>query len=173
MTGWMNKYNIPFNYNWDELFNDKGKFPLSKKALKGEKGVYTHNSVRTGKQDVFPQKELIDMFKSIATNQTPPPPANTIVWEILKSDSSTYSNGLYNFFTAVVRIKGTLNGESIEIEERGDFSDDPTDMFGGGTYSQSEALDQQIFTVKESIVIEGVDVDDNDWENAENTVSIG
>ena len=41
---------------------------MVQKALRGEKGVYTHNSVRTGKSDVWPQKELIDMLKSIATS---------------------------------------------------------------------------------------------------------
>ena len=67
VTGWMSKYNIPFVYDYDELFPNSGD-PLSKKALGGEAGVYTHNSVKTGKSDVFPQKELLDMLKSIATS---------------------------------------------------------------------------------------------------------
>ena len=67
VTGWMSKYSIPFHYDYDELFPNLGD-PISKKALRGEKGVYTHNSVRTGKSDVWPQKELIDMLKSIATS---------------------------------------------------------------------------------------------------------
>lgn len=67
VTGWMSKYNIPFVYDYDELFPNSGD-PLSKKVLGGESGVYTHNSVKTGKSDVFPQKELLDMLKSIATS---------------------------------------------------------------------------------------------------------
>jgi hypothetical protein len=67
VTGWMNKYGIPFVYDYDELFPNSGD-SLSKKALGGESGVYTHNSVKTGKSDVFPQKELLDMLKSIATS---------------------------------------------------------------------------------------------------------
>ena len=67
VTGWMSKFNIPFHYDYDELFPNLGD-PISLKALRGEKGVYTHNSVRTGKSDVWPQKELIDMLKSIATS---------------------------------------------------------------------------------------------------------
>ena len=63
----MSKFNIPFHYDYDELFPNLGD-PISLKALRGEKGVYTHNSVRTGKSDVWPQKELIDMLKSIATS---------------------------------------------------------------------------------------------------------
>ena len=67
VQGWMSKYNIPFIYDYDVLFNPSS---LSKKALKGEKGVYTHNSVRLGKQDVSPQKDLIAMLKSIATGSS-------------------------------------------------------------------------------------------------------
>ncbi len=66
VTGWMNKYNIPFKYNYDELFPNSGQ-SISKNALAGKPGVYTHNSVRTGKSDVWPQAELIAMLKSIST----------------------------------------------------------------------------------------------------------
>ena len=66
VTGWMNKFNIPFVYDYDVLFPNSGE-SLSKAALGGEAGVYTHNSVKTGKTDVWPQKELLDMLKSIAT----------------------------------------------------------------------------------------------------------
>tara|TARA_R110002012_G_scaffold138001_1_gene293157 strand:- start:744 stop:4112 length:3369 start_codon:yes stop_codon:yes gene_type:complete len=68
IQGWMSKYNIPFDYNYGELFPDKR--PLSLKAMRGESGVYTHNSVRTGKSDVWPQKELIEMLISISTSQS-------------------------------------------------------------------------------------------------------
>ena len=160
MTGWMNKYNIPFNYNWDELFNPNY---LSIKALKGEKGVYTHNSVRTGKQDVFPQKELIEMFKSIATNITPPPPSNTIVWEILRSDATNQNNGVENQYTIDVKLRGTLNGESIEFEDRS--------TYGAAGKTIQEVIDEQILYCKEEIVDEGM-MFGNDWATAENTVPI-
>jgi hypothetical protein len=65
MTGWMSKYNIPFVYDYDVLFPNTSS--VSKAAFEGTSGVYTHNSFRTGKSDVFPQAELIQMFKSIAT----------------------------------------------------------------------------------------------------------
>ena len=64
IQGWKSKYGIPFTYNYDELFPSSEK--LSIKALKGESGIYTHNSFRTGKSDVFPQVELIAMFKSLS-----------------------------------------------------------------------------------------------------------
>lgn len=55
---WKEKYNIPLTYNediWD----------ISKRALKGEPGVYTHNSVRKDKADVYPHPNLITMLKSL------------------------------------------------------------------------------------------------------------
>ena len=58
---WMNKYNIPFKYDYDTLFT------LNTKALSGVPGIYTHNSVKLGKTDVWPQKELLDMLKSISS----------------------------------------------------------------------------------------------------------
>ena len=61
----MSKYNIPFKYDYDVLFKEGN---LSRAALSGEKGIYTHNSVRTNKSDVFPQEELIEMLKSISTS---------------------------------------------------------------------------------------------------------
>ena len=61
IQGWMSKYNIPYTFNYNELFM------LNKVPLTGKKGIYTHNSVRTDKFDVFPQLELINMLKSIQT----------------------------------------------------------------------------------------------------------
>jgi hypothetical protein len=56
---WNNAYDIPLDYNpdiWD----------LTERAFKMEPGVYTHNSVRKDKSDVFPQPELIEMLKSLS-----------------------------------------------------------------------------------------------------------
>lgn len=55
---WKDKYNIPLTYNadiWD----------ITTRALRGEAGVFTHNSVRTDKVDVSPQPNLIAMLKSL------------------------------------------------------------------------------------------------------------
>ena len=55
---WGEKYKIPLKYNsdiWD----------VSARALKGEPGVYTHNSVRTDKVDVYPHPKLIEMLKTL------------------------------------------------------------------------------------------------------------
>ncbi len=55
---WKQRYNIPLTYNadiWD----------ITPRALRGEAGVFTHNSVRTDKVDVYPHPKLIQMLKSL------------------------------------------------------------------------------------------------------------
>jgi len=55
---WNLKYGIPLTYNediWD----------VCPRALKGEAGVYTHNSVRFDKADITPQPKMIEMLKSL------------------------------------------------------------------------------------------------------------
>ena len=55
---WRDRYGIPLTYNediWD----------ITTRALKGEKGVFTHNSVRTDKVDVYPHPKLVEMLKSL------------------------------------------------------------------------------------------------------------
>jgi len=56
---WKERYKIPLTYNpdiWD----------VTPRALKGESGVFTHNSVRLDKVDVSPQPKLIKMLKSLS-----------------------------------------------------------------------------------------------------------
>lgn len=55
---WNERYNIPLDYNediWD----------ISLRALRNEPGIYTHNSVRKDKSDVYPHPKLIEMLKSL------------------------------------------------------------------------------------------------------------
>jgi hypothetical protein len=67
ILSWSAKHKIPVKWlgqkSYDALFPpNKG---LSQEALTGVPGLYTHNSVRTDKSDVFPQKELIEMLKTL------------------------------------------------------------------------------------------------------------
>lgn len=55
---WKQRYGIPLTYNEDI-------WGITTRALKGEPGVYTHNSVRTDKVDVYPHPKLIQMLKSL------------------------------------------------------------------------------------------------------------
>jgi hypothetical protein len=55
---WKDKYGIPLTYNpdiWD----------VTTRALKGEPGVYTHNSVRSDKCDISPQPKMISMLQGL------------------------------------------------------------------------------------------------------------
>lgn len=56
---WKQKYNIPITYNEDI-------WAVTPRALKGEAGVFTHNSVRKDKTDVYPHPKLIEMLKSLS-----------------------------------------------------------------------------------------------------------
>ena len=56
---WNKRYNIPLHYCediWD----------ITPRALKGEAGVYTHNSVRKDKIDIYPHPKMIQMLKSLS-----------------------------------------------------------------------------------------------------------
>jgi N-acetyl-anhydromuramyl-L-alanine amidase AmpD len=55
---WNEKYDIPLDYNED-------MWEVSKRALKGEPGVWSHTSYRYDKSDIHPQAELIEMLKSL------------------------------------------------------------------------------------------------------------
>lgn len=55
---WNSRYNIPLTYIediWD----------VTPRALRGDAGVFTHNSVRTDKVDVYPHPKMIQMLKSL------------------------------------------------------------------------------------------------------------
>jgi N-acetyl-anhydromuramyl-L-alanine amidase AmpD len=58
LTLFRDKYNIDIKYNEDI-------FDVSKRALMGLNGVYTHNSVRSDKVDIYPNPRLIKMLKQL------------------------------------------------------------------------------------------------------------
>jgi len=55
---WNQRFGIPLTFNHDI-------FDINIRALKGEPGVYTHNSVRTDKVDISPQPKMIAMLQSL------------------------------------------------------------------------------------------------------------
>jgi len=55
---WKDKYGIPLTYNEDI-------WGITTRALKGQAGVFTHNSVRTDKVDIYPHPKMIEMLKSL------------------------------------------------------------------------------------------------------------
>jgi len=56
---WKDRYQIPLTYHQDI-------WDVTPRALKGEAGVFTHNSVRFDKVDVYPHPKLVTMLKSLS-----------------------------------------------------------------------------------------------------------
>lgn len=56
---WSQQYSIPITYREEDMWD------VSMNALNGVAGVYTHNSVRKDKIDIFPQPEMIQMLKGL------------------------------------------------------------------------------------------------------------
>lgn len=56
---WHNRYNISITYNECDMWE------VSKKALKGENGLFSHNSVRPDKIDIYPCPRMINMLKQL------------------------------------------------------------------------------------------------------------
>ena len=52
-------YDIPKEYR-PEIFG------LDKEAFKNTKGIYTHNSVRKDKSDIYPCPRMIEMLKNLS-----------------------------------------------------------------------------------------------------------
>lgn len=55
---WRQGYGIPLTYN-DDIWD------VCPRALRGEPGLYTHNSVRYDKNDIYPHPKMIQMLKSL------------------------------------------------------------------------------------------------------------
>lgn len=55
---WHDRYNIPLDYRPD-------MWDVSRAALNGDPGIWSHNSYRPDKSDVHPQPELIKMLKQL------------------------------------------------------------------------------------------------------------
>jgi N-acetyl-anhydromuramyl-L-alanine amidase AmpD len=55
---WKERYGIPLDY-YEDIWD------ITPRALKAASGVFTHNSVRKDKVDVYPHPKLIQMLKSL------------------------------------------------------------------------------------------------------------
>lgn len=59
LVHWHKRYNIPITYNEASMWG------VSDAALTGKPGLYTHNSVRADKSDIYPDPRLINMLQSL------------------------------------------------------------------------------------------------------------
>jgi len=56
---WKGIYNIDLKYDYNQMFT------VNTKALKGENGLYSHNSYRKDKIDIYPCPRMIAMLKTL------------------------------------------------------------------------------------------------------------
>lgn len=56
---WKNLWDIPLDYNEEDMWK------VSKNALSAVPGVYSHNSYRKDKSDIYPCPRMIEMLKSL------------------------------------------------------------------------------------------------------------
>ena len=56
---WHKRYGISITYN------DCDMWQVSKRALRGENGLFSHNSVRPDKLDIYPCPRMIEMLKEL------------------------------------------------------------------------------------------------------------
>lgn len=56
---WNKRYGISITYNECDMWD------ISKRALRGENGLFTHNSVRPTKIDIYPCPRMINMLKQL------------------------------------------------------------------------------------------------------------
>jgi len=56
---WGELYSIPLNYDYTRLFS------VNNEALTNVKGLYTHNSYRKDKSDIYPCPRMLEMLKSL------------------------------------------------------------------------------------------------------------
>ncbi len=56
---WKGYYNIDLTFDYDQCFT------VNTKALRGENGLYTHNSYRKDKIDIYPCPRMITMLKTL------------------------------------------------------------------------------------------------------------
>jgi hypothetical protein len=52
-------------YGIDLTYHEEDMWDISVRGLKGENGVYTHNSFRKDKSDIYPCPRMIEMLKSL------------------------------------------------------------------------------------------------------------
>lgn len=57
---WNELYNIPLDFDYAKMFS------VSTDALKNVPGLYTHNSYRKDKTDIYPAPKMIEMLKSLS-----------------------------------------------------------------------------------------------------------
>ena len=106
LRGWKNSYpSIPLKLtpeSYKEMFpNTKtnGEYDISKNASGQVPGLYTHNSYRPDKVDIFPQKELLEMLMGLDGEST-----------------TTTSTSPFTYYPQFASTYFEVNGKEVTIE---------------------------------------------------------
>ena len=91
---------IIYKFSYDDLFPPADVKKLSKNALKGKPGIYTHNSVRSDKTDVAPTPKMVAMLKRL---------------EARLSTAGDRPQGVY--LKAAAELKKFFVGQTTQLEE--------------------------------------------------------
>ena len=109
LRGWKNSYpSIPLKLtpeNYKEMFpNTKtnGEYDISKNASGQVPGLYTHNSYRPDKVDIFPQKELLEMLMGLDGEST-------------TTTSSSSSSSTFTYYSKFAKVTEEVNGREVKV----------------------------------------------------------
>ena len=107
LRGWKNSYpSIPLKLtpeNYKEMFpNTKtnGEYDISKNASGQVPGLYTHNSYRPDKVDIFPQKELLEMLMGLDGEST---------------TTTSPSTSTFTYYPQFAKVTEEVNGKEVKV----------------------------------------------------------
>jgi N-acetyl-anhydromuramyl-L-alanine amidase AmpD len=107
LRGWKNSYpSIPLKLtpeNYKEMFpNTKtnGEYDISKNASGQVPGLYTHNSYRPDKVDIFPQKELLEMLMGLDGEST---------------TTTSSSTSTFTYYPQFAKVTEEVNGKEVKV----------------------------------------------------------
>ena len=153
LRGWKNSYpSIPLKLtpeSYKEMFpNTKtnGEYDISKNASGQVPGLYTHNSYRPDKVDIFPQKELLEMLMGLDGEST-----------------TTTSSSTFKFYSQFASTYFEVNGKEVTIEI--EYDDGKFQGTGIGISTASSTSRKDIDIAKSSARLKAIGELENQFKN--------
>ena len=153
LRGWKNSYpSIPLKLtpeSYKEMFPNtktKGEYNISKNASGQVPGLYTHNSYRPDKVDIFPQKELLEMLMGLDGEST-----------------TTTSSSTFKFYSQFASTYFEVNGKEVTIEI--EYDDGKFQGTGIGISTASSTSRKDIDIAKSSARLKAIGELENQFKN--------
>ena len=153
LRGWKNSYpSIPLKLtpeSYKEMFPNtktKGEYNISKNASGQVPGLYTHNSYRPDKVDIFPQKELLEMLMGLDGEST-----------------TTTSSSTFKFYSQFASTYFEVNGKEVTIEI--EYDDGKFQGTGIGISTASSTSTKNIDIAKSSARLKAIGELENQFKN--------